>query len=349
MKKLKNIWQIPWSIIYTWEQKTQASIINIIDYDENQLKQTQIKDISEYKNNFDYWVKWIDFIWLDQTKDLEQLWKIFDIDWLTLEDIANIQQRPKSEEMDNYIFLSLKMFNFNEIENTIKEEQISLIIWKKYLISFQENQENDDFQNIKDRILKWKWKIRKMKSDYLMYSILDAIVDQYFVVLEKIEEKIEELEEELIDNATQSTLPKIQNLKQKLIILRKSIRPVREVINSLQQSESDIISENLEKYLRDIYDHTIQIIDTIETSKDIISSSLDIYLGNINNKMNEVMKVLTIIGTIFIPLTFIVGVYGMNFKYMPELNMKLAYPILWIIMILIVWLMLRYFRRKKRI
>jgi magnesium transporter len=169
-----------------------------------------------------------------------------------------------------------------------------------------------------------------------MYSILDAIVDQYFVVLEKIEEKIEELEEELIDNATQSTLPKIQNLKQKLIILRKSIRPVREVINSLQQSESDIISENLEKYLRDIYDHTIQIIDTIETSKDIISSSLDIYLGNINNKMNEVMKVLTIIGTIFIPLTFIVGVYGMNFKYMPELNMKLAYPILWIIMILIV-------------
>ena len=349
MKILKNIWQIPWSIIYTGEQKTQTIIADIIDYDENEVKQTQITDISKYKNNFKYWVKWIDFIWLDQTKDLELLWEIFNIDWLTLEDIANIQQRPKLEDMDNYIFLSLKMFSFNEIENTIKEEQISLIVGKKYLISFQESWGIDDFENIKDRILKWKWKVRRMKSDYLMYSILDNVVDQYFVVLEKIEEKIEELEEELINNATPNTLPKIQDLKQKLIILRKSIRPVREIINSLQQTDSKIIGENLGKYFRDIYDHTIQIIDTIETSKDIISSSLDIYLWSINNKMNEVMKVLTIIGTIFIPLTFIVWVYWMNFKYMPEFAMKRAYPILWIVMITIVCLMLIYFRKKKRI
>lgn len=349
MEKLKNIWQIPWSIIYTGKKTTESSIINIIDYDEKKLEQSQIDNISEFKNNFKSWVKWIDFIWIDQTKDLEQLWEIFNIHPLTLEDIANIQQRPKLEDMDNYIFLSLKMFSFNKKEDEIKEEQISLIVWKKYLISFQENKWNDDFQNIKDRIIKWKWKIRKKKSDYLMYSILDAIIDQYFVVLETIEEKIEDLENELLNKANESTLPKIQKIKQKLITLRKSIRPVREIINSLQQTDSGIISDDLWKYFRDIYDHTIQIIDTIETSKDIISTSLDIYLWNINNKMNEVMKVLTIIGTIFIPLTFIVGVYWMNFKYMPEFSMKRAYPTLWAVMITMVVLMIIYFKKKKRI
>lgn len=186
-----------------------------------------------------------------------------------------------------------------------------------------------------------------MKADYLMYSIVDAIVDQYFVVLEHIEEKTESLQDELITNPTAKTLPKIQSLKQELISLRKSIRPVREIINTLQKTDSDLIDDELQKYLRDVYDHTVQIIDTIETFRDIISGSLDIYLSSISNKMNEIMKVLTIIGTIFIPLTFIVGIYGMNFKYMPELDMKLAYPILWIIMISVVALMIWYFRKKK--
>lgn len=181
-----------------------------------------------------------------------------------------------------------------------------------------------------------------------MYSLLDAIVDNYFVVLDKVQDDIDVLQDELVNNPTKDTLPKIQKLKHHLIYLRKSIRPLREMIGSLQRFESDLINEGLRTYLRDVYDHTIQIVDSIETFRDIISGSLDIYLSSISNRMNEVMKVLTIIGTIFIPLTFIVGVYGMNFKYMPELDQKRAYPILRVIMLGIFVGMIRYFKKKKR-
>ncbi len=345
--KLKNIWQIPWSIIYTWNKKTNFSTINMIDYNEENLKQIKIKNISDCNTYIRNGVKRIDFIWLDQINDIENLWENFNIHPLTLEDIVNVKQRPKIDETDDYIFVVLKMFNVNSKSNEINEEQISLVLWEKFVISFQENEYNDDFLNIKDRIINNKWRIRKKWTDYLFYSIIDNIVDQYFVVLENIENKIEDLQEELITNPGPDSLQKIQNIKKDLIWLRKSIRPVREIINTLYKTESDFINEELYKYLRDAYDHTIQIIDTIETFRDIISTSLDIYLWNINNKMNEIMKVLTIIGTIFIPLTFIVGVYGMNFKYMPEFGMKRAYPILWIIMLGIVWWMLLYFKRKK--
>lgn len=345
--KLKNIGQMPWSIIYTGNNPTQTSIINMMDYREDEVKQTQVLDIKECEEHLRHWVKWIDFIGVDQTSDLESFGKLFELHPLTLEDIANVHQRPKMEDMDDYLFLVLKMFDFDHEEQKIKEEQISLILGERYVITFQENEWSDDFSNVKERILKGKGKIRKMKSDYLMYSILDSIVDQYFVVLEHIEEKIEVLQDELMTNPTTATLPKIQNLKQELIWLRKSIWPVREIINSLQKTDSDLIHDELHTYLRDVYDHTIQIIDTIETFRDIIAGSLDIYLSSISNRMNEIMKVLTIIGTIFIPLTFIVWVYGMNFKYMPEFGMKLAYPTLWIIMIWIVVWMLWFFRKKK--
>lgn len=347
MKKLKNIWQMPWSIIYTWNKNSNSSTINMIDYNEKEVKQLEINNIEECNKHLRRGVRRIDFIGLDQTEDIEELWEKFKIHPLTLEDIVNIQQRPKMEEMENYIFVVLKMFNIDEKTDKINEEQISLVLSKEYVISFQENEGNDDFLNLKDRIINNKWKIRKMKPDYLMYSILDSIVDQYFVVLENIENKIENLQEELITDPNPKTLPKIQNIKKELIWLRKSIRPVREIISNLQKIESKLIQNDLDKYLRDVYDHTIQIIDTIETFRDVISNSVDIYLSSINNRMNEIMKVLTIMWTIFIPLTFIVWLYGMNFKYMPEFGMKRAYPILRIVMLAIVGLMLRYFKRKK--
>lgn len=345
--KLKNIGQIPWSIIYTWDKKTNSSTINMIDYNEEKVKQMGINNIIDCNEYFKNWLKRIDFIWLDQTEDIEIIWQNFNLHPLNLEDIVNIQQRPKIEDVNDYIFIVMKMFNINNNTKEIDEEQISLVLWDKYVISFQEHWSNDDFWILKDRILNNKGRIRKKGADYLLYSIIDNIVDQYFVVLEYIENKIEDLQEKLINNPDHETLEKIQNIKRDLIWLRKSIRPVREIINTLQKIDSNLINDELDNYLRDVYDHTIQIIDTIETFRDIISSSLDIYLSTISNKMNEIMKVLTIIGTIFIPLTFVVWVYGMNFKYMPEFNMKRAYPILWIIMILIVWLMLRYFRKKK--
>ena len=187
----------------------------------------------------------------------------------------------------------------------------------------------------------------KKKSDYLAYSLIDAVVDNYFLIIEKISDKIEILEDELLDNPTPATLQAIHAMKRTLISLRKSVWPLRELINSLERSESVLIDESLTPYLRDIYDHTIQVIDTIETFRDMVSGMLDTYLSSVSNKMNEVMKVLTIIATIFIPLTFIAGIYGMNFEFMPELKWHWSYPVVWIIMVLVVAVMLVYFRRKK--
>lgn len=346
---LKNVWQIPGSIIYTWDKKTAESKVLMIDYNDVTFKETVVEDFSECKNFVRKSVKWIDFDGVDQTNDVQEIGEIFALHPLTLEDIANIQQRPKIEDMEEYIFISLKMFYYDKETQTLDQEQISLVLGQDYLISFQEKEENDDFEIIKERIRKWKWKIRKMWADYLMYSLMDTIVDNYFVVLEKIQDDIEDLQDELVKNPTKDTLPKIQLLKHNLMLLRKSIWPVREMISWLQRYESTLIHEDLHTYFRDLYDHTIQIVDSIETFRDIISWSLDIYLSSLSNKMNEVMKVLTIIGTIFIPLTFIVGVYGMNFKYMPELSQKRTYPLLWLIMLLIAGSMIYFFKKKKRI
>lgn len=216
-----------------------------------------------------------------------------------------MHQRPKYEDMDDYLFLTLKMFAYANEEKILKEEQISFVLGKNHLISFQENKESDDFETVKDRIRKGKGRIRKMKADYLMYSIIDSIIDNYFVVLENIEDEVEDLQDELMSNPNPKTLQKIQKLKQNLIVLRKSIRPVREILGALERTESDLIDDSLQAYIRDAYDHTIQIIDTIETFRDIIAGSLDIYLSSISNKMNQIMKVLTVFSTIFMPLTFI--------------------------------------------
>jgi len=240
----------------------------------------------------------------------------------------------------------VKMIYYDEKDNEIKTEQISLLIGPTFVISFQEK-EGDVFNPIRDRIRKAQSRIRKMKADYLAYALIDTIVDHYFVVLEKLGEKIEDIEEALITNPTPETLQNIHTLKRELIFMRKSIWPLREVVNKMERGESSLIDKSIEVYLRDIYDHTIQVVDTIETFRDMVSGMLDIYLSSISNKMNEVMKVLTIIATIFIPLTFIAGIYGMNFKYMPELEWYWGYAVVLILMGLIAFAMVLYFRNKK--
>lgn len=348
---LKTLWQIPWTLVYTWSHVSDEAKINIIDYNEKTTTHEHVRDAKEIHSFKKNQTRWIDLVGVDQVETIQEIGDHLKIHPLILEDIVNIQQRPKIEEIDDeYIFVSLKMFNYSKDaktgNGTLTEEQISLVLGKNYVISFQEK-EGDDFDHIKERIKKGKWRIRKMKADYLAYSIVDAIVDNYFLVLEHIADEVEIVESELLKNPSPTTLSKIQKIKQNLIILRKSIRPVREIVNVFQRTDSDLISDELGTYFRDLYDHTIQVIDSIETFRDIVSGSLDIYLSSISNKMNEIMKVLTIIGTIFIPLTFIVGVYGMNFKYMPELDQTWSYPLLWIIMIGIVVGMFVYFRRKK--
>jgi len=238
------------------------------------------------------------------------------------------------------------MLSCDDKEGRLNIEQFSLLLLPNVIISFQERI-GDVFEPVRERLRKGKGRIRKMGMDYLMYTLLDAVVDNYFIVLEKIGERIENLEEELIAHPGPETLQAIHHLKRELIFLRKSVWPLREAISALERGELDLIQEKTTVFLRDVYDHTIQVIDTIETYRDMVSGVLDVYLSSISNKMNEVMKVLTIIATIFMPMTFIAGIYGMNFKHMPELETTWGYPVVWLVMIVIGGVMLAYFRKKK--
>jgi magnesium transporter len=337
----------PGTLVQIEERKTEKVKINIIDYDEVQFQEKEAETVEEcfpFKDKPT--VTWINIDGIHQVEIIEKIGTHFGIHSLILEDIMNTGQRPKMEDFEDYIFVVVKMIYYDEKDNEIKAEQVSLLLGSNFVISFQEK-EGDVFDPIRERTRKAKGRIRKMKADYLAYALVDTIVDRYFMVLEKLGEKIEGMEEELVTNPTPETLQTIHTLKRELIFLRKSVWPLREVISVLERGESSLIDESTGIYLRDVYDHTIQVIDTIETFRDMVSGMLDIYLSSISNRMNEVMKVLTIMATIFIPLTFIAGVYGMNFKYIPELEWHWGYPVILFVMVAIGILMVIYFRRKK--
>ncbi|MBN1788017.1 MAG: magnesium/cobalt transporter CorA [Sedimentisphaerales bacterium] len=339
----------PGTLLHTGQQKVAQPIITAIDYNSDHLEEKQILDIAQCadlkKKNT---ITWINIDGLHDTKLIEQIGQIFNIHPLTLEDIVSVDQRPKFEAFDeNYIFVALNMLTFNNTDKTIDCEQVSLILGENFVLSFQEKP-GDVFENIRQRIRQTKGRIRKMNADYLAYTLIDAIVDNYFLILENFGEIIESLEDELITDPTEKTFRKIHSIKREMILIRKSIWPLREVINGFKKSESKNISQATEAYFSDVYDHTIQIIDTIESFRDMVSGMIDLYLSSLSNKMNAVMKVLTIIATIFIPLGFFAGVYGMNFDHMPELHCKWAYPFgFWIAIIIIVAAMLYFFKRKK--
>lgn len=239
------------------------------------------------------------------------------------------------------------MLHFSDTSKSVVTEQVSIILGRNYVISFQEGKKGDVFNPIRERLRNNKGLIRKMGTDYLVYSLMDTVVDNYFVVLEKLGEKIESMEEELVLKPAPATLNALNKQKREMILMRKSVWPLREVITSMERHASSLITDSTTLYFRDVYDHTIQVIDAVETFRDMLSGMLDIYLSSVSNRMNEVMKVLTIIATLFMPLTFIVGLYGMNFKHMPELEWPWGYPMVLVFMIVIVVFMLAYFRRKK--
>jgi magnesium transporter len=271
--------------------------------------------------------------------------KSFGVHPLVLEDIADTGQRPKMEDFDDYIFVVLKMFRFDDKEKQVKIEQISLVLGRDFVVSFQER-EGDVFDPIRERLRSNKGRVRKAGADYLVYALMDAVIDNYFFIMEKLGEAIEEIEDKVVISPTSETVQTIHDLKRQMIVLRKAVWPLREVISRLEQSESTLIAKSTLIYLRDAYDHTVQVMDSVDTFRDTLSGMLDIYLSSVSNRMNEIMKVLTIIATIFIPLTFIVGIYGMNFRNMPELGQPLGYPLVLIVMALIACVMLVYFRRK---
>ncbi|HOK04449.1 MAG TPA: magnesium/cobalt transporter CorA [Victivallales bacterium] len=336
----------PGTLLYTGDLQEYFEI-NVIDYSQNNYKEFNPKNIEEcFQFKDSPTVTWINITGLHRTDIIEQIGKHYNLHPLVLEDILNIRQRPKIEYFDDYIFIVLKMLSYNEVLKEIDAEQVSIILGSNFVFTFQERK-GDLFDTIRNRLRNNIGIIRKSSSDYLLYSLIDVIVDNYFLILEKIGVRIEDIEDKILLNPSPEVIRTIHNLKNSLIELRKTVWPLREILSNLYKGESELIKDKTSVYFRDVYDHTIQIIDTIETLRDIVSGLLDVYLSSISNRMNEIMKVLTIIATIFIPLTFIAGVYGMNFKFMPELEWKMGYPMVLLVMFLSAIGMLIYFKRKK--
>jgi magnesium transporter len=336
----------PGSLIHIGEERTEKPKITLIDYDNDNYQERVVENVEECFPFKDYpTVTWINVDGIHQVDIIEKLGMHFGLHPLVMEDIVHTTQRPKMEDYDSYIYIVLKMLWFNNDDTDVKAEQVSIILGDNFVLSFQEL-EGDTFNFVRERIRTGKGRIRQMGADYLAYALLDSIVDNYFIIIEKFGEIIEDLEEELVENPEPGTLQNIHDLKKEMIFLRKSVWPLREVISGLERSESHLIKDTTFVFLKDVYDHTIQVADAIETYRDILSGILDVYLSSVSNKMNEVMKTLTIIATIFIPLTFLAGIYGMNFSYMPELGWKWGYPAVWVINITICISMYAYFRRK---
>ena len=346
-KKSKKVGLPPGSIVHIGNKRDEKVKITIVDYSEAKFQEKEAKSVGEcfsYKDKST--ITWINIDGVHKIKVIEEIGKHFNLHPLILEDIVDTDQRPKIKDFGDYIFIILKMIYYDRNDNEMKAEQVSLILGKNYVISFQER-EGDVFNPIRERIRNNIGRIRKAGTDYLVYSLIDAIVDNYFIIIEKLGEKIENLEDKMISRPKPANLRVIHKLRRDLIFLRKSVWPLREVISCLEKGESSLTLESTNVYFRDVYDHTIQVMDTVETLRDIISGMLDIYLSSASNRMNEIMKMLTIIATIFIPLTFITGIYGMNFQNMPEIKWLWGYPVVLLGMLIIGIVMVIYFKRKK--
>ena len=337
----------PGTLVHVGERKIENIRIRAMEFDEQTINENEFETIKEcLPPREKRTVTWINIDGLHDVDVMEEIGKHFGLHPLVMEDILHTDQRPKMEDFEDYIFVVAKMLSFDQGRRELKAEQLSLILGENYVVTFQERV-GDVFEPVRERLRKGKGRIRRMPPDYLAYALIDAVVDHYFIVLEKIGETVESLEEELVTNPTPETLQAIHHLKRELIFLRKSVWPLRELISGLERGEASLIQETTTVFLRDVYDHTIQVIDTVESLRDMVSGMLDVYLSSVSNRMNEVMKVLTIIATIFIPMTFIAGIYGMNFEVMPELKWPWGYALVWCIILAIGMVMLGYFKKKK--
>jgi magnesium transporter len=346
-KRSKKSGLSPGSLVHIGEQKIEKTRITVIDYDGDNFLEKKVQTVEEcFPFRETSTVTWINIDGIHDAEVVEKLGGYFGLHPLILEDIMNTSQRPKMEDLGDAIYIVLKMIEIGNDRPEVTTEQMSLAFGRNFVLSFQERP-GDTFDPVRERIRRGKGRIRKMGPDYLAYALIDAIVDDYFLVLEKQGEQIECLEDELIANPKQETLHGLHTLKRDMIFVRKSVWPLREVISRLERAESPLIQKTTGIFLRDVYDHTIQVIDNIETYREMLSGMLDTYLSSLSNRMNEVMKTLTIIATIFIPLTFLAGVYGMNFKFMPELNWRGGYFLVWGVMLAVGVFMVFYFKRKK--
>jgi magnesium transporter len=346
-KNSRKIGLPPGTLQYIGKERSEPIDISLFNYTQDHLDERNsiaLEEVISYcKSDF---TTWINVNGIHNVEAIEKICTYFNIHSLTIEDILHTDQRPKLEENEDYLYLVIKMLEYDEQTKRLQTEQVSMILGKNYVISFQERA-GDTFEPVRNRLRIGKGRIRKAGADYLLYALLDTIIDHYFFLLEKIGDDLEEIEEELLVSPGTRSLTNLYNLKRESVLLRRSIWPLREVVNKLERDDIKQIKKETRYFLRDVYDHTIRVIETIENFRDMLSSMLDLYQSTISNRMNMIMKVLTIISTIFIPLTFIVGVYGMNFVHMPELEWRYGYLGVWMIMIMVFITMILFFRRKK--
>ncbi len=337
----------PGSLVYIGDQGEEPIEITVMDYTADELRETKVKSLDGCRDYISKdSVTWINISGIHSPEMIGELGRIFNLHPLMLEDVLNTETRPKLDDYEDYLFVVLKMIGYDPDSRELDREQVSMVIRSGLVISLQEKP-GDVFDPVRDRIRRSKGRIRKSGADYLAYALIDMVVDHYFTILEQIGEQIEILQDEVTGEPGPEIVQDIHRCKHQVIFMRKALWPVREIISALLREESELISSDVRPYLRDVYDHTIQVVDTVETFRDILSGVLDIYLSNVSNRMNEVMKVLTVIATIFIPLTFLAGVYGMNFEYMPELAWPWAYPAVWTVFLLIFAGLFFWFKRKK--
>jgi magnesium transporter len=336
----------PGTLVHVGGKEPDRTRVSVLRYDSGEIEQTEL-DLSAGCPAVEAGpgVTWINVVGITRQDVLEQLGASFDLHRLVLEDIMNTDQRVKVEDFTDYLYMVVRTIEWHEAEGEIASEQISVVLGPNYVISFQEA-DPDAFEPLRQRLVSGKARALTMGADYLAYALLDTVVDSYFVAMEKLGEQVELMEDEVVDDPSTELLQRIHHLKREMIFLRKATWPLREVVGALERRETPLITDAIEPYLRDLYDHTIQVIDTIEALRDITSGMLDIYLSGISNRLNVVMKLLAVIGTVFMPLTFIAGVYGMNFQHMPELRWPYSYPIVVCAMVVIAGWMLYAFRRK---
>lgn len=338
----------PGSLIHVGEILEPITKISVINYNKETLEEREIQSIDEvfqYKDSDT--ITWVIIEGLTNVDFIERIGAIFGIHQLVLEDILNTHQRTKLEEHDDYLYIVLKSLVPEDNHFSITYEQISLLVLKNFVFAFKEKKD-ELFIPVLQRIKTGNGRFRSFGSDYLTYAILDTVVDQYFVMIDSLDEAITSLEDTLLTSEpTQTWLYKIQILRREIITIRRNISPTRELMSGLLRSESELIDEKTQLYLRDVSDHAIRVMEMVESYRDILSGLIDIYVSSVSNKLNEIMKVLTVFASIFIPLTFLTGIYGMNFEYMPELRWKWAYPTLWVIFITIPIVLIFYFKKKK--
>jgi magnesium transporter len=346
-KRLKTIGLPPGSLIYTGEKQIEKPGITLIRYDTASYDEVRLETVDDCRPFLEKkGVVWINIEGLSDTSLIGRVGELFDIHSLLLEDVLSVDLRPKIEQQGANLLVMLKMLTYDKSQEIVISEHVSIVLGGGYVLTFQERP-GDVFEIVRERIRKKLGRIRSMKNDFLAYALIDAIVDNYFIILENISEGTDAVEEEIHAQPSVETSHTLGKLKRELLRVRKSIWPVREILHSLTRGTFPIIEKTTEVFIRDVYDHTIQIIDSVETLRDLVSGMFETYLSTISIQMNKTMSILTIIATIFIPLTFIAGIYGMNFQNMPELGWKYGYPLVLGCMAAIGVGMLLIFKKKK--